>query len=316
MLFRYFSAKYNYEEAYPFDITQMTDDVSFGRRVPSLHGISIYTVCELFYQFGFYPQFYHREIYDDELFERLLYVFIESGLPVVAQVPKHAMVLYGHKSDYTQALDPSDEPVFSDQYMEALIGTDDNYLPYSTFPRDAGGEDLSSEYSISSVKSFVVPLAEKMHLSAESFLRITEGWLTDEVVGYGALSAGNDAGNLVLRPFLTGSSSFKEQCRRRNMPAGVKDLYLELPMPRFIWVCELSTPEEYARGNVLGEVIVDSTSSDRDEFAPIVVHYPHCYILNDRHPTADTGERLQSERVDEQVYSVYDDNLEPVNEGS
>ena len=62
MVFRYFSERYTkYREILPYEISQMTEDISFGRLVPS-RGLTVFQVTEIFSRFGFYPIIYMRSL--------------------------------------------------------------------------------------------------------------------------------------------------------------------------------------------------------------------------------------------------------------
>jgi hypothetical protein len=53
----------------------------------------------------------------------------------------------------------------------------------------------------------------------------------------------------------------------------VERIYRHLPMPHFIWVCELADPDEYCReGKILGEIIWDPTRNVHETDGWIAVH--------------------------------------------
>jgi hypothetical protein len=318
MIFRYFSRKYGYTEAYPYQITQMTGDVSHGRLVPSLLGINIGQVCEIFARFGLYPEYFDRGLCSgDEEFERLLYTYIESGLPVVAGLPRHAVTLFGHVSDYRAA--PSTRGfTYSSAYLQGLIGNDDNELPYQVFPvaaTDTGCPGhLVNRKRMADVDSFVVPLHEKMFLSASRLFPLVEELVLRSPIGFSALNECASVDELVFRVFLTSSRSFKRSSRGRILPEAVARVLLEEPMPKFVWVCELSTKAAYPDGLAFGEAVFDATASDRDRFSFIVIHYPQCLIVNDRSATEDGPERFMGPMAlgGPEFYPVYRHNLESV----
>ena len=154
MVFRYYSEKYpNYAEAHPFEITQMTADQSHGRLIPS-KGLTIYQLSEMFSHFGFYPEIYLRgNMPDPEIFDRVLYYYLESGIPVVAGLldKGHAISLFGHVSDYSIAL-PAGSAGHSADYVQGWIANDDNHMPYQVLPRPdlpAGRFAHTSDYVMS-----------------------------------------------------------------------------------------------------------------------------------------------------------------------
>ena len=73
MIFRYFSQRYTrYAEKWPYEVSQLTKDVSTGRLVPS-KGLTSYQVTEMFSNFGFSPEIYIRS-QQSNLFDQLLYM--------------------------------------------------------------------------------------------------------------------------------------------------------------------------------------------------------------------------------------------------
>lgn len=56
----------------------------------------------------------------------------------------------------------------------------------------------------------------------------------------------------------------------------VRDLYNITVFPKFVWVCELSTWSLYQKNQVMGEIIIDATSSaDAKMDSFIIIHYPN-----------------------------------------
>jgi len=104
MVFRYFSRRYDrYAEIWPYEVSQLTQDVSMGRLVPS-KGLTAWQITEMFSKFGFYPEIYMRDDPRQKpIFDKLLYTYVESGLPVVAGLTKHghAITIIGHISKFS-----------------------------------------------------------------------------------------------------------------------------------------------------------------------------------------------------------------------
>ncbi len=299
MVFRYFSQRYNrYAEVWPYEVTQLTQDVSKGRLVPS-KGLTAWQVTEMFSKFGFYPEIYMRKDPKYEpLFDSLLYQYVESGLPVVAGLSSHghAITVIGHVSDFSN-IQP-EAPGTSDQYLTGLVANDDNYMPYQVIRKDDSRlPGHWSDYKIEDIDFFIVPLYEKIHLSAEHVMKLTEVILTDRILGIDACSQVLKRSQLITRTFLTSSKSFKKFRRKKALLFGISRVYAELAMPKFIWVCELSTPELYARGQVVGELIFDATANQYDRFAFLAIHYPDLLLLNDRSFLTDDPKRFSVHKV-------------------
>jgi len=317
MVFRYFSEKYSiYSEAYPYEISQMTADQSHGRLIPS-KGLTVFQLSEMFTRFGFFPEIYLRDaLLEAGLFDRLLYYYLESGLPVVAGMSKerHAISLFGHVSDYKQQL-PRGSIAHSADYVTGWIGNDDNHMPYQVFPKfNLGAEKLFSHrstYNMANIDAFVVPLHDKIHLSAEHVEKLTVAILENPQYGLKSLCPGIAGQDIVVRVFLTSSKSYKEYRRAEQVTGGINQLYLQLPMPRFIWVSELSTRALYPHGKVVGEIIWDSTANQYDRYPFLVIHYPTAVIANDRDAMTEDQNRfpINYSLPEGEPYAIFRGNL-------
>ncbi|MGD9161051.1 MAG: papain-like cysteine protease family protein [Desulfobacteraceae bacterium] len=313
MIFRYFSQRYSrYAEKWPYEVSQLTKDVSTGRLVPS-KGLTAYQDTEMFSNFGFTPEIYIRQ-HQPQLFNHLLYMYVESGLPVVAALSKHshAITIIGHISDYNITV--SKTPASSDIYLSGLIANDDNFLPYHSIrkndPKPVDG--YWSQYKIEEIDTFIVPLYEKIHLSAEHIIKLSEAILLNNILGLNARSTLLRYENIITRSFLTSSKSYKRMRRKDPIPFGISDVYCEMPMPKFIWICEISTPDMYKEGKIAGEILFDATSNPRDRMAFLSIHYPDFFLLNDRNFLTDDPQRYrfgQLSTVDINPYSCYINNL-------
>ena len=96
------------------------------------------------------------------------------------------------------------------------------------------------------------------------------------------------------------------------MPFGIADVYCEMPMPKFVWVCEISTPELFRVGKIAGEILFDATANRLDRMAFLSIHYPDFFLLNDRDCLTDNPRRFRFGRLDTDKiipYSCYVNNL-------
>ena len=60
----------------------------------------------------------------------------------------------------------------------------------------------------------------------------------------------------------------------------VEEMYRQLPLPHFVWVCELSNSVEYAAGNIFGEIIWDATRNVWETEGWIAIHYPESLLID------------------------------------
>jgi hypothetical protein len=110
--------------------------------------------------------------------------------------------------------------------------------------------------------------------------------------------------------FLTTSRGYKAERRTSLLPHGLSRLYTRLPMPKFIWVAELSTKELYPAGKILGEIIWDATASDEDFFSWLVIHYPERLLVNDR--ASDIAGITERAFAPPEPYELYRHNLHQI----
>ncbi|ADH86704.1 papain-like cysteine protease family protein [Desulfurivibrio alkaliphilus] len=316
MIFRYFSQRYNrYAEKWPFEVSQLTRDVSTGRLVPS-KGLTAFQVTEMFSNFGFSPEIYSRNFHK-KMFDQLLYMYVESGLPVVAAMHgrQHAITIIGHRSDYTLPVPKT--PASSDIYLVGLIANDDNHLPYHAIRKSDPKPDDGywSKIKASEIDTFIVPLYEKIHLSAEHIIELSRHILSHEVFGLNACSKLLSPDEIITRTFLTSSKSFKRMRRGDAVPFGISDVYCEMAMPKFVWVCEISTPELFKKGEIAGEILFDATANWLDRMAFLAIHYPDFFLLNDRDFLTDDPKRFTIGNLDTDniiPYRCYVNNLNKV----
>jgi hypothetical protein len=310
MDFRYFSERYPiYREIYPYQISQLCGDLSRGRLVPS-KGLTAFQITEIFSKYGFYPEVYFRGNYPN--FDKLLYYYIESGLPVVACLhsKQHALTVIGHVSDYT-----IDAKSNSEEYLIGYVVNDDNHLPYQIIWRDGLPKSAySSEYSISQIDGFVVPLYEKMYLSAEHIETFSDALIDHPSFGVDANSKAVAKKDLIKRIYLTTSNAFKAFRRERGMPFDLQTYLIQIPMPKFIWVCELSTPALYHKKEVIGEIIFDATANHLDRFAFLAIHYPDFILVRDISALGDAPKFISAKLGASAPlpYAMFENNLKEV----
>jgi hypothetical protein len=109
------------------------------------------------------------------------------------------------------------------------------------------------------IKSYIASLPVHMFLAAEKAYSLMESIFNTEIAGLHA-----NEGKWITRLMLTGSRSFKKYLLRTDdkLEAGLKKHLLHLPMPRFIWICEVYKANEFTKdGYCSGLLIIDGTSN-------------------------------------------------------
>ena len=311
MVARYYSGKYAiYPERLSFDIAESTKDFSEGRIIPS-RGLTMGQISEILAAIGFYPEIFIRELYEDQsLFYDILYSYVESGIPVVAAMGKkrHAVAVIGHglMRSVAQMIKTLDVNLVSARhFIDHLIINDDNNLPYNSMEFDVSDNDAenNSVYNLDDIDGFVVPLFEKMYLSAENVLklyqRIFHGKLLD-------LPCKHE--KCVVRVYMTSSRSYKRKIRESTLINRLILLaQLELPMPKFIWIVEIASPSNYDKKMTDYRWIIDATANQYEIYPFLFIHDHKKMYINDRALKRQLFRIFFDTQV--QPYELYENNL-------
>lgn len=245
---------------------------------------------------------YAKDLNPDSLEEKIhrcLHHYVEAGIPVAVGLKQntgalngHSIVCFGHgeKGNYEQLelickayrdnwnkKDESkycfiDAASFYDQY----VVMDDTQFCYSL----ASVRDMSSQTKRKQdrdvIAELVVPLNKRMvsddAIAYDHCMKI----LADSEVGLGSNYQGKD---IILRLFLTSCRSYKAfrtatlmdgadkmTLEQKQVFKNLQRTYARLPMPRFVWVCELYDGlEDYCADLAFGEVVIDATNLARNQ---------------------------------------------------
>lgn len=196
---------------------------------------------------------------------RELAAYIESGFPVYLELPVHAVVAVG-RTYYKLPFPDSGEVIqYSWAATDELVVVDDNQLPYSLMSRGSG-----YPYGMDDITSFIAALPEKFFYSANAVEGLARVCINHPAHGFDFTKAGK----VVVRYFATTTAAYRRFIheKRSQFPAEVIQWSMNLTMPQFVWVIEISTLSDWERRNVTGRVIVDATASTSDD-EPIFMIY-------------------------------------------
>ncbi len=284
MILRYLSNRYvHYAETLPFQITQLASNHAVGSRVFPSPGLYSWQLAEALRLRNVSPMVYSRKRYPEK-FEHLLYTYLESGFPILATVAGHVFVALGHSSDFSVAPDVADGQYrYTSAFNKSLTICDDNGFPYQTLWQDRNLDTPNcSKYHFDDIQEFIVPLPEKVFLPAEQAQQAIEKVLKDTFTGIDRLSPSLKNEDLTLRLFLTTGRALKAKLTSRGMGnSQVAALYRQIPLPHFIWICEISVTTEYQNDyKVRGEVIWDATRNAHEPNGWVALHYPEILVLD------------------------------------
>lgn len=222
---------------------------------------------------------------------RQIYAYVESELPVVVGTPGHVMAVIGHCYPRRLWL-PPEERSFSG-LLDRFIVHDDSRGPYLAM--ELGKTPLTGKEHLTldgnPITSLVVPLPARVSIRAQTVFRMTDSILRKlpDLIRNVCPAASDvadrwdreDFERLVLRHYLRRSDVFKAEIhgRQPGMHPSFVVHYWRQPMPRYIWVVELSRRDDVenrrARDRrIRGEIVFDSTASGHDPMgAVIAVHW-------------------------------------------
>lgn len=140
----------------------------------------------------------------------------------------------------------------SRRLIDSLIINNDNELPFSSLRNSISDNE---KYCLEDVDAFVVPLYEKMYLNAENVLNFYHGFVYSDLLNI-------PERNYVSRIYMTSSRSYKrELICDKSINIDMLKAQIELPMPKFIWIIELSCYENYDSRKADYRWIIDGTAN-------------------------------------------------------
>lgn len=282
-ILRYYSETFpQHREFLVHDITKLAAPFDPGGLVPSL-GFNVLEAERVFQAAGCFPVLVGRDdSTSDEAFFSQLLAYLESGFPLFVAMPteKHAIVVVGCNWRQSPVLpDTSSSHVW--EQVDALLGVDDNMLPYSTIPlHSSGASEESLYYTADSFDSFIVALPDKIYYPADAIQALSkrvEEWLANE-------RGPDDEPFQLRRYFITTVSKLREHARENYTQMGriLVGLMMRLETAQFVWVVEFCSVAQWQAGRVTARAIVDATASPTDPVPIWLLHDESVAVVFDR----------------------------------
>jgi hypothetical protein len=252
---RYFSQKYPYYAERT--LHEITTHDSTTRRVPS-KGATVEQIAQILQRSRFDPEIYIKDngkdkpYYTDAEFHRLMYTFIESGIPCIAGIrSRHAVVIVGdgELSDVRKVAQDATGIIDSCDLVEDFILVDDNELPYSK----AYNYEVEGNYKCEDINVLIVPFYEKMYLDVTYLYLKMLPVLEKDILNI------NPNEVLVRRVLLTSSRSFKKVLFGNSLDSAYSKLMQQMQMPKFIWLVEYSSVDEFLNKQIRHRIVLDAT---------------------------------------------------------
>ncbi|NML39865.1 hypothetical protein HHL17_21880 [Chitinophaga sp. G-6-1-13] len=261
----YFASRYpEYKPIVPSAIIDTLKSRSSSRQIPS-DGLNIEQMSFALREFGFGTMTYDRSEYSPASFDNLLAVYVESGIPLIVAVSnvhrggsiRHAVVIVG-RSETTEAdidqltVEKEDNETLLEMMKRKNISIidnadikrhfvfiDDNYPAYQMAPLQSPmAYYQDATWKKCEIIQLLVPLYPKVYMDGIEARKCIKKLLSDK-------SFRTPAGaELFIRVFLTSSRSYKDYLTVTDGFSGdAREIILEIPMPKFIWVGEISSKE-------------------------------------------------------------------------
>ncbi len=281
-IMEYFGTKYpEYKPVLPSKIIHTLERVSNERQVPS-QGLNTQQMSFALKDFGFGTRIYSKEEHKND-FNRLLSCYIESGIPLILEVtdfPRggdigHAMLCIGHEKVTVEEIDllnPADlKPHLKrvtdkqnisiydwDDVRKKFVFIDDNHPAYQKAYLDMPTPHYPADWHRCNIEHFIAPLYPKIYLEAFEAKNYALEFLLN---GPKPLLEPNT--EVLIRFYLTSSRSYKDGLAlNETMDSDIRDIILETPMSKFIWIGEISNKNLMKAQRADGLIILDATEAN------------------------------------------------------
>lgn len=206
-------------------------------------------------------------------------IYIESGIPVIGVLKNregtigHAVNIIGRQEDDPQTVtnySHHEKTIHGGQLIDfnkidrKYVFMDDNFPPYQLATLDNPCQDYIKDdgkrekWESVDLTHIIVPLYSKIYLDAararKNFMQALNS------TGLGDKFSLKITDTRIIRIFLCSSRSFKEFISLDSeLTLKAKEMILSTPMPKFIWVAEISKRESFQEGKCEGMLVQDAT---------------------------------------------------------
>ena len=316
---RHMHARYNYNWVSVADITRFATPTTAAEAVSLPAGSDFLTSERMIRgisQAGYQPLCFRGPDID-----RAILPYVESGIPVilglnVGGTVGHAVTVIGRV--FAQQDSPKNRAI---DYVPAYIVHDDQGGPYMWLPM---GPDASTTFSFTDdttkrdTSDGTIELNVRGHAVFAVALMSTRVFSTAAAAEHSAwdridntlqnmprtrrlldehrlpvntrlldeLQAAHSARQIVLRTYLTSAAGYRRHIAGGSANDNLKDALLDLHLPHFTWITEISTIDSYNQYSpglrrIYGHTVLDATSTGKAGDGLLVLHLPGLLFTND-----------------------------------
>jgi hypothetical protein len=273
-LMEYFGMRYpEYMPALPSKINEILSSRSVERLLPSA-GLTAKQISFALKELGFGVKIYSKSAYKDDFLD-ILKIYVESGIPIVSLIQNdkgigHAQNIIGRKKFDDNDVDNLGDSkslgnstiLYDFESMDLdYVFLDDNHPPYQLSKLSKPSDFYKdNKWDNCQITNFIVPLYPKIYLEAGEARVLAKSIIKSAINDLNLISDTE----IILKVYLTSSRSYKNELATDPLLEDIpKELILSLPMPKFIWVAELSTKELTKKNLIDGILILDATEPKR-----------------------------------------------------
>lgn len=325
----YFGNRYTeYKPTLPSEITKVLS-TSYTHRVYPSEGLTAIQISKALkeFNFGVVLYSYKKEATDQRDLFNTISTYVESGIPVILTVGihndlGHAVIACGHEDlnfsdekDVEKAFEKS-APILvngcnifeTSSIHKRFLFSDDNRPQYrlETLSKPFSGYS-DKKFHPGFIKNLIVPLYSKIYLDERRAQALFTQILNNSEFGLHR-NFPSPPERMTRRVFLTSSRSYKKFVfENRSYSDLNKRILLSLNLPKFIWICELSSFVNYQRGKVDAQIVLDATGN-QDLSSLVIAQYPKTTFKINQ--AQEKG--LEKMIVDFSMVDIYRNNLKGV----
>lgn len=295
-MMEYFGTRYpEYKPILPSRILDTLSRYSYERQVPS-GGLTSIQISYVLKAFDFGTKIYDKGVqteYPND-FNRIVAYYIESGIPIIASIVNpsnykgHAIILIGREIDIESRIEHI-EPTYtitnvngenlriidSADIEKDYVIIDDNHSPYKKAKLDSITNYYSesdSDFRSMELINIIVPLYPKIYSEATQARRTILNILKAFDLPF--------ENEIVIRLFLTSSRSFKSEIIMDDkFDVALNRVIIDIGMPKFVWVCELSDKSLFKDNKSKGLIVLDATDGF-SRISLIFILLPNSLLIN------------------------------------
>lgn len=279
----YFGYKYaEYRPLLPSKIINILEQHTYERLLPS-RGLDVYRMSYILKDRGFGTRIYTRSSFTN--FEALFSTYVESGIPIVVAMDDrqngsgahaHALLCVGREkftNDMLKGLKKVNGIYDLDEVDKKFVFIDDNHSPYQLATLSNPAANYDKSWHNCRINSFIAPLYPKIYLDAFKAKNCAIALLNNFRKPF-------KFDDVYLRFFLSSSRSYKNYLALNDeLNDDIKNLFINTPMPKFIWVGELLSKNSIIDNKCIGLITLDATESNNRNLKPLIFALYKKYIF-------------------------------------